>query len=88
MVESSSVSDKDQMMILLKEACPNLELPLLEEILDTFENYVANEFDESEEEDVEEKMRQIKLEEIEARVTTKDFKVLVSMLMSLGCDAS
>jgi hypothetical protein len=76
------------MMKVLKDACPNLELPLLEEILDTFENYAANEFDESEEEDLEEKMGQIKLEETEARVTTKDFKVLVSMLMSLGCDAS
>ena len=86
MVES--VSDKDLMMKVLKDACPNLELPLLEEILDTFENYAANEFDESEEEDLEEKMGQIKLEETEARVTTKDFKVLVSMLMSLGCDAS
>jgi hypothetical protein len=46
-------------MKVLKDACPNLELPLLEEILDTFENYAANEFDESEEEDLEEKMGQI-----------------------------
>jgi hypothetical protein len=75
-------------MKVLRDACPNLEEPLLEEILDTFENYAANEFDESEEEDVEEKMGQIKLEDAEARVTTKDYKVLVSMLMSLGCDAS
>lgn len=75
-------------MKVLREACPNLEVPLLEEILDTFENYAANEFDESEEEDVEEKIGQIKLEDGEARVTTKDYKVLVSMLMSLGCDAS
>ena len=86
MVES--VSDKGRKMRVLGEACPKLELPLLEEIMDTFENYAANEFDESEEEDVEGKMGQIKLEETEARVTTKDFKVLVSMLMSLGCDAS
>jgi hypothetical protein len=86
MVEN--VSDKGRKVQGLKEACPKLELSLLEEILDTFENYAANEFDESEEEDVEEKMGQITLEETEARVTTKDFKVLVSMLMSLGCDAS
>lgn len=48
-------------MKVLRDTCPNLEEPLLEEILDTFENYAANEFDESEEEDVEEKMGQIKL---------------------------
>jgi hypothetical protein len=87
MVESAT-DNQDRQMKLLRDACPNLEEPLLEEILDTFENYAANEFDESEEEDVEEKLAQIKLEEAEVRVTTKDFKVLVSMMMSLGCDAS
>ena len=58
MVESAT-DNQDRQMKLLRDACPNLEEPLLEEILDTFENYAANEFDESEEEDVEEKMGQI-----------------------------
>jgi len=41
-------------MKCLKETCPNLERNLLEEILDTFENYADTEFDESEEEEVDE----------------------------------
>ena len=75
----------------MKEACPTLEENLLLEIIDTFENYADTQFDDSEEEegqDLEDKMKDLKLEEQEPLVETKDFKVLVSMLMSLGCECT
>ena len=51
MVDSSLTAARELGLQTLREACPTLELPLLEEILDTFQNYAENEFDESEEEE-------------------------------------
>ena len=70
---------------------PDLRRELLMEILDTFDNYADTLFDDSDEDEegqqLDEKMKDLNLGS-ELLVETKDFKILVSMLMSLGCECT